>query len=71
MNNKICPFMSGECQYTDCSLFVKTDSVSRCAVAVIAEELRASSAGTDLIADNLQEINSGLTAITNVVKGLV
>lgn len=73
MNAKICPFMGPErsCQYMDCTLWVKTENGGRCAVAVIAEEMRQTSAGLDMVSDNLTEIGNNLPAMVKAVKGLV
>lgn len=74
---RICPFISinqpanRACTSEDCSLFVKTDQLGKCAVAVIAEEMRSSSAGIDLIADNLEEIVKGIDKVVNTLKGMI
>lgn len=78
MEHKICPILgsgpveiNSNCKMEHCALWVKAGAEGRCAIAVIAEEMRSASAGVDRIADNLDEANRGLPAVVDAVKGLV
>lgn len=57
-----------ECAASRCALWINNDG---CAIAVIAKEMKSASWDIGSAADGIVEINDGLSAVSNAVKGLV